>query len=73
MGTRFGTIVQLVVGLPRELYRAPDVGPEDMIVIADKMAHAAAQCRTLAACKPERSRRLEGVGAATPSLRRASV
>ena len=51
--TPLGRIVYAIEIIPNELLRNPSTGPADFVLVADKLAHAAAQCRTLAECQPE--------------------
>lgn len=48
-----GRIVAAIEEVPRALLRDRSAGPEDFRLVADKLAHAAAQVRTLAECQPE--------------------
>ena len=48
-----GRILHVVERIPLEMIRDPAVSGADLRVVADKLAHAAAQCRTLAECQPE--------------------
>lgn len=50
---RFGVIVATIEEVPRAMLRDPSTGRGDFRLVADKLAHAAAQCRTLAECQPE--------------------
>ena len=48
-----GRILRVVEAIPREMIRDPAVSGADLRLVADRLAHAASQCRTLAECQPE--------------------